>query len=40
MQFKYTYDVKLINIFIPYYRLGFCGSKDVNFITVGQVEVF
>ena len=40
MQFKYTYDVKFINIFIPNYRLGFCGSDDVNFITTGQVEVF
>jgi hypothetical protein len=40
MQFKHTYDVKFINIFIPNYRLGFCGSDDVNVITIRQVEVF
>jgi hypothetical protein len=40
MQFKHTYDVKFINIFIPNYRLGFCGSNNVNFITIGLVEVF
>jgi hypothetical protein len=40
MQFKHTYDVKFIYFFIPNYRLGFCGSIDVNFTTIGLVEVF
>jgi hypothetical protein len=40
MQFKYTYDVKFINFFIPNCRLGFCGSNDVNFITIGLIKVF
>ena len=40
MQFKHTYDVKFIKNFIPNGRLGFCGSNDVNFITIGLVEVF
>jgi hypothetical protein len=40
MQFKYTYDVKFIKKIIPNYRLGFCGSVVVNFITIGLVEVF
>ena len=40
MQFKHTYDVKFIKKFIPNYRLGFCGSNNVNFITIGLVEVF
>jgi hypothetical protein len=40
MQFKHTYDVKFINIFIPNYRLGFRGSNNVNFITIGLVKVF
>jgi hypothetical protein len=39
MQFKHTYDVKFINILIPNNRLGFCGSNEVNFITIGQVEM-
>ena len=40
MQFKHTYDVKFIKKFIPNYRLGFCGSNDVNFITTELVKVF
>jgi hypothetical protein len=40
MQFKHIYDVKFIKKIIPNDRLGFCGSNDVNFITIGLVEVF